>query len=294
MDNLSLINPDIENRIYTLRGVQVMLDEDLADLYGVQTKVLNQAVKRNGERFPAEFMFQLTKDEMRILRSQNATSTTWGGRRYPPYAFTEQGVAMLSAVLRSKTAVKVSVQIMKAFVAMRRFVLTNAQIFQRLESLELRQIETDKRVDEIMSALERKASLPDQGIFYDGQVFDAWRFVSDLVRSAERSIILIDNYIDDSVFSLFAKRAESVEVTILTRNIPKELKTDIQKFHQQYPRIAVRKLDTVHDRFLIIDETDLYHFGASLKDLGKKWFAFTKMQMGALDVLRKLREEKVI
>ncbi len=294
MDNLSLINPDIENRIYTLRGVQVMLDEDLADLYGVQTKVLNQAVKRNGERFPAEFMFQLTKEEMKILRSPNATSTTWGGRRYPPYAFTEQGVAMLSAVLRSETAVKVSVQIMKAFVAMRRFVLTNAQIFQRLESLELRQIETDKRVDEIMSALERKAPLPDQGIFYDGQVFDAWRFVSDLVRSAERSIILIDNYIDDSVFSLFAKRAESVEVTILTRNIPKELKTDIQKFHQQYPRIAVRKLDTVHDRFLIIDEIDLYHFGASLKDLGKKWFAFTKMQMGALDVLKKLREEKVL
>ena len=259
---------DIQKRIYTVRKVQVMLDEDLAVLYGVKTKVLNQAVKRNQERFPPEFMFQLTKEDMENLRSQIVTSS-WGGRRYLPYAFTEQGVAMLSAVLKSETAVKVSIQIMNAFVAMRRFLLSNAQIFQRLDSLELKQIETDQKLDRVLNAIEQKTVIPKQGIFYDGQIFDAWNFISNLIRSAKKSIILIDNYIDDKVLTLFAKRNKGVMITLLTRNPSQQLKIDVQKFNTQYEPIRLVDFKASHDRFLIIDEKDLYHIGASLKDLGK-------------------------
>jgi len=269
-----------------------MLDEDLAALYGVETKVLNQAVKRNQERFPPEFMFQLTKEDMENLRSQFVTSS-WGGRRYLPYAFTEQGVAMLSAVLKSETAVKVSIQIMNAFVAMRRFLLSHAQIFQRLDSLELKQIETDQKLDRVLNAIEQKTVIPKQGIFYNGQVFDAWNFVSNLIRSAKKSIILIDNYIDDAVLTLFAKRNKGVTVTLLTRNPSQQLKTDVEKFNAQYEPILLKDFSAAHDRFLIIDETDLYHIGASLKDLGKKWFAFSKMDIQTVELLENLKTLKI-
>ena len=283
---------EIQKRIYTIRNAQVMLDEDLAVLYGVETRVLNQAVKRNQERFPPEFMFQLTKEDMENLRSQFVTSS-WGGRRYLPFAFTEQGVAMLSAVLRSETAIQVSIQIMNAFVAMRRFLQTNAQIFQRLDSLELKQIETDQKVDTILNAIEQKTVIPKQGIFYDGQVFDAWNFVSNLIRSAKKSIILIDNYIDDKVLTLFAKRNKGVTVTLLTKNPSQQLKIDVQKFNTQYEPIRLVDFKASHDRFLIIDEKDLYHIGASLKDLGKKWFAFSKMDIQTVEILENLKKVKL-
>jgi hypothetical protein len=289
MSDNSIIIKDIQKRIYTLRGVQVMLDEELAELYDVPTKVLNQADKRNIDRFPAEFMFQVSETELEILRSQFVTSS-WGGRRYMPYAFTEQGVAMLSTVLRSETAIKVSIQIMNAFVAMRRFLQVNAQVFHRLDTLELKQTQTDQKIERILTAIEEKSAVPKQGIFYEGQVFDAWSFASDLIRSAKKSILLIDNYIDDTVLTLFAKRSKGVSVTLLAKNPSRQLELDVQKFNQQYESVVLKNFAGSHDRFMIIDETDLYHIGASLKDLGKKWFAFSKMDIQAIAILENLKK----
>lgn len=297
-DSSLILSDDIQNYIYTIRGVQVMFDEKLAELYGVETRMLNQAVKRNSQRFPAEFMFQLTETEWEVLRSQFATSRSHSlrsqnvtlkdgrgqHRKYLPYVFTEQGVAMLSAVLRSETAVKVSVQIMNAFVAMRRFLLSNAQVFQRLDSLELKQVQTDQKVERVLNAIEDKSAIPKQGIFFDGQVFDAYAFVCDLIRAANRRIILIDNYLDESVLLLLAKRKAEVVVQLLTKTISRQLAQDLAKFNTQYPAIEAREFKLAHDRFLIIDEA-IYHIGASLKDLGKKWFAFSKMEIGALEML---------
>ena len=281
----------IQKMIYTIRGMQVMLDSDLAELYGVQTKVFNQAVKRNIERFPAKFRFQLTQKEYEeVLKSQIVTSNRRGGRRYLPYAFSEQGVAMLSAVLRSETAVKVSIRIMEAFVVMRRFMQTNAQIFQRLDTLEIKQIETDKKIDRVLSAIEMKKIEPKQGIFFNGQIFDAYSFISDLVRNANKSILLIDNYIDDTVLNLFSKKKENVKVMILTAKLTNTLKLDAQKFNTQYPPLKIKKFGLSHDRFLIIDDNEVYHFGASLKDLGKKWFAFSKMDKAAFRLMENLQK----
>jgi hypothetical protein len=208
-----------------------MLDNDLAVLYGVDVKRLNEQVKRNSERFPREFMFQLTANEVESLRSQIATSNQRGGRRYLPYVFTEQGVSMLSAVLRSETAVKVSIRIMNAFVSMRRFITANAQVFERMATLEVKQIETDKKIDKVLNAIESRDIHPKQGIFYDGQIFDAYKFVSDLFRSAKHSIVIIDNYIDDTVLTHLAKRHENVKVTILTRVVSKQMHLDISKYN---------------------------------------------------------------
>jgi len=296
----------IQKKIYTIRGMQVMLDSDLAELYGVETKMLNRAVKRNIERFPDKFMFRLEDDEWEdlrfqigtskgmhnSLRFQNGTLKSQRGkhRKYLPYVFTEQGVAMLSAVLKSETAVKVSIRIMEAFVAMRRFILTNAQIFQRLDTLELKQIETDKKVDKVLTAIEMKQIVPKQGIFFDGQIFDAYKFVAGLVRDAKKSILLIDNYIDETVLDLFSKKKKNVKVTIYTAKITNALKLDVEKFNAQYPTVEIKKFTKAHDRFLIIDDKNVYHFGASLKDLGKKWFAFSKMDKSAFALLDNLKK----
>ena len=288
----------LQGLIYTIRGVQVMYDSDLAELYGVEIKRLNEQVKRNRERFPEEFMFQLTDKEFAFLRSQNATLETGKGghRKYLPYVFTEQGVAMLSAVLRSETAVKISIQIIKAFVAMRKFITTNAQIFHRLDAVEQKQLkhkaETDEKFDRIFNAIESKEITPKQGVFFDGQIFDAYKFGSDLIRRAKKSIFIIDNYIDDSVLLLLTKRKKSVTVKIFTKTISKQLALDIKKFNKQYPAIKVKEFKDSHDRFIIIDNTTVYHFGASLKDLGKKWFAFSKMDIGAFEMLSRLKEMK--
>ncbi|MBP7433857.1 ORF6N domain-containing protein [bacterium] len=283
----------IKSRIFTIRGMQVMLDSDLAELYGVETKNLNLAVKRNIERFPNTFRFQLAEEEYKVLRLQIETSNEKrGGRRYAPFVFTEQGVAMLSAVLRSETAIKVSIRIMEAFVSMRHFILENEQISKRFEIIEKRQmeykIETDSRIEKVLSALESKQIQPKQGIFFDGQVFDAHKFVSDIVRSAEKSIILIDNYVDDTVLTLFSKRKQGVTLKILTKNLSKQIQLDTQKFNEQFPPAEIIEFNHSHDRFMIIDNHDLYLFGASLKDLGRKWFGFAKMDIKSTEILAKL------
>lgn len=288
-NNLVLKSELVQNTIQSIRGVQVVLDYDLAALYGVETKVFNQAVKRNINRFPESFRFQLTKQEYEhFLRSQNVTSKGSGGRRYLPFAFTEQGVAMLSAVLKSETAVKVSIEIMNAFVSMRRFLTANAQIFERLDTLELKQLATDKKVENVLKAIESRQIQPKQGVFFDGQVFDAYKFAADLIRTAKNSVVLIDNYVDDSVLTLFSKRKKGVKLTILTKTVSKQLKLDVKKFNAQYPKVEVKVFNKAHDQFLIIDGSVVYHFGASLKDLGKKWFAFSKMDLGAVEMLGKL------
>ena len=278
---------NIKSRIHTIRGIQVMLDSDLADLYSVATGNLNKAVKRNIERFPDGFMFQLTKKEYENLKFQTGISS-WGGARKLPFVFTEQGVAMLSGVLRSNTAVKVSIQIINAFVAMRRFLASNAEVFQRLDKVEHKQLEYDQKLDKVFNAIESKGIKPEKGIFYDGQVFDAYKFVSDLIRSANKSVILIDNYIDDSVLTLFCKRKKGVKVRIFTNRITRELRQDLEKYNYQYPKIEVKRFKHSHDRFLIVDDKVVYHIGASLKDLGKRWFGFSRFDREVLRMLDRL------
>jgi len=238
-------------------------------------------------------MFQLTKEENENLMSQIAISSSgYGGRRKLPYVFTEQGVAMLSAVLKSETAVKMSIQIISAFVAMRRFLVTNAGVFQRLDKLEYKQIETDQKFEQIFTALQSKEIEPKQGIFFDGQIFDAHKFVSDLIRKADKFIVLIDNYIDDTILDLFSKKKKNVAVTILTKKITKAMSLDVKKFNSQYSSITIKEFTKAHDRFIIIDDKDVYHIGASLKDLGKKWFAFSKLDKSAFELLENLKNVK--
>ena len=313
----------IKPLIRTIRGQQVLLDSDLAILYGVETRQLNQQVKRNIERFPEDFMFQLTKVELinlksqiatlsatdyplrsqivtlntenHSLRSQNATIDNRGRHtKYLPYAFTENGIAMLSSVLRSPIAIQVNIRIMRAFTAMRQFIASNAQIFQRLDVMEqnqlaltAHQVETDHKLEEVFRRLDSSNVNPHQGIFYDGQIFDAYTFINDRIREATTHIILIDNYIDDSVLTILSKRADKVAATIYTKKPSAQLQLDIQKHNAQYPPIDIIAFDRSHDRFLCIDET-VYHLGASIKDLGKKWFAFNRMEMHTTELLQKM------
>lgn len=279
----------IQNQIFTIRGKQVMLDRDLAILFGVETRNLNKAVNRNITRFPDEFMFQLTDEEFRNLMFQNGTSS-WGGTRKLPYVFAEHGVLMLSSVLKSETAISLSVLIITAFIEMRKFLRNNAEVFVRLENVERKQIKTDEKFDEIFDALQNNHLKPKQGIFYDGQVFDAYSFIADLIRDAKNSIVLIDNYVDDTVLRLFTKRNKNVSLLIYTKTIGSQLSLDLQKHNEQYPPVIIKTFNDAHDRFLIVDENTVYHIGASLKDLGKKWFAFSKMEISALDMLVRLRK----
>ena len=275
----------IESMIITLRGLQVIIDRDLARLYGVETKVLNQAVRRNLDRFPPRFRFQLTKEEADWVVTNCDHLLNIKYLPASPYCFTEQGVAMLSTVLRSKTAISVSIQIMDAFTAMRHVIASSVHVFQRLETLEHHQLEflrhqslTDRQIEEIFKRLDQDYIIPKQGIFYQGQIFDAYSFASDLIKSAKRCIILIDNYIDESVLLMLAKRNADVSAKIITKTISATLNLDLERHNQQYPPIDVEQSGAYHDRFLIIDDT-VYHIGASLKDLGKKLFAFSKLNM---------------
>jgi len=289
---LTLTTDKIESRIFTIRGLQVMLDRDLAELYGVETRNVNQAVKRNLERFPPSFVFQLNDLEFGDnLKSQSVISSSHGGIRKMPYAFTEQGVSMLSAVLRSPTAIAVSIRIMETFVAMRKLIAQSSGIIQRIENVEQKQIEADKKIDKIFNALESKDVVPKCGIFFDGQIFDAYVFANKIIKSAMNSIVLIDNYIDESVLTMLGKKSKNVKVTLLTKNISKQLNLDVAKFNQQYQNMEVKTFNLSHDRFLIIDNKDIYHLGASLKDLGKKWFAFSKMENEGLSLLEKIMEK---
>jgi hypothetical protein len=305
MNELTIIdNQTIQNKIYTIRDVQVMIDEDLAILYGVETKVFNQAVKRNIKRFPKKFRFQLTQEEYDNLKSQFVTSSLDDSlrsqivtlesqrgkhRKYLPYVFTEQGVSMLSAVLKSPTAIEISIKIIDTFVNMRKFISSNADMFLRFERVEQRLSLHDEKFNKIFDAIEEKGTPQKQHIFYDGQIFDAYLFVSDIIKSAKTSIKLIDNYVDESTLVLFTKRDANVQTKIYTKTISKQLQLDLQKHNAQYPKIEIEKFELSHDRFLIIDETQVYHFGASLKDLGKKWFAVSKMDIEVLNIMEKLK-----
>jgi hypothetical protein len=285
--NELVIDEDIKNKIYTIRNVQVILDRDLAVLYEVETRVLKQAVKRNMERFPSDFMFELNDSEIEFMVSQSVIPSKQhlGGAK--PFVFTEQGVSAIASILNSKIAVEIHINIIRTFVNMRKFISNNALIFERLDSLENKQLNTDKKIKTILNAIEDKSIKPKQGIFYDGQMFDAYTFVSDLIRSAKSKIILIDNYVDDSVLTLFSKN-QNIDVIIYTKNISKQLNLDLKKYNSQYKKIEIKKFENSHDRFLIVDEKELFHLGASLKDLGKKWFAFSKMDLKSLDVLKRL------
>ena len=284
---------NINNKIYTIRGLQVMLDSDLAELYQVETKVLNQAVKRNIERFPQDFLFQLTENEYNSLRSQIVTLEKLGkGRhsKYLPYVFTEQGVAMLSGVLKSKLAITLSIQIIQAFIQMRKCIADNALVVQRMDRIEKKQLITETKLEQIFQAIEDKNISPQTGIFFDGQVFDAYVFVSKLIKRARKSIILIDNYIDESVLTLLSKRSNGCKALIYTKNISKKLQLDLAKHNEQYALIEAIEFNNSHDRFLMIDENDIYHIGASLKDLGKKWFAFSRLEKtNVLEIFKRLK-----
>lgn len=266
-----------EERIFNIRGKQVMIDKDLALLYGVETKALNQAVKRNIERFPASFMFQLKHEEFMELVTICDRFKKLKHSSRMPHAFTEQGIAMLSSVLRSPTAISVSIRIMESFVKLRQFLMKNSYMFQRMNILEMRLAETESKVGNIMKMIDNNQHIPQQGIFFDGQIYDAYTFVAELVRKATRRIMLIDNYIDDTVLTMLSKRADGVEAIIYTEKISKQLQLDIDKHLAQYPPITIRTFSKAHDRFLIIDDA-VYLIGASIKDLGKKWFGFTLME----------------
>jgi hypothetical protein len=281
----------IENKIMTIRGMQVMFDRDLAILYDVENRVLNQKVSRNIVRFPEEFCFKLNNEEFENWKSQIVISNSDKmGLRKPPTVFTEQGVAMLSAVLKSETAINVSMQIMKAFVAMRKTMAATGNMIQRIEGVEKKLLQTDEKFEKIFTALEQKDTLPTQGIFFNGQIFDAYKFVADIIRKAKHSIVLIDNYVDDNTLQLFTKRKAGVIVTIYTQKITRQLELDVEKFSQQYSKLEVKKLNHNHDRFLIIDQKEMYHIGASLKDLGNKMFGFSKMDAETVIMLNKLKE----
>lgn len=267
----------IDERIYSVRGRQVMIDRDLAELYGVETKALNQAVKRNIERFPPSFMFRLKQEEFMELVTICDRFEKLKHSSNMPHAFTEQGVAMLSSVLRSPTAVSVSIRIMESFVKLRQFMMKNSYMFQRMDILEMRLAETESKVGSIMKMIDNDKRIPQQGIFFDGQIYDAYSFVAGLIRKATKRIVLIDNYIDDTVLTLLSKRAAGVEATIYTGKISKQLQLDIDRHNGQYSPIEVRTFTKAHDRFMIIDD-EVYLIGASIKDLGKKWFGFTLME----------------
>ena len=279
----TISNEEIKNLIYTIRGKQVMLDSDVAMLYHYETKNINKAVKRNIERFPEGFCFQLTESELENLRSQFVTSSlgtgNYGGRRYLPYVFTEQGIAMLAPLLKNKIAVQVSINIMNAFVIMRHFLKENGQVFERLTSVEYRLIEHDKKFDIVFDKLQEK-QIENQRIFFNGQIYDAYSLIIDIIKKSNYKITIIDNYVDDSILEMLSKKKDNVEVVILTSNRSNIKNIDIQKFNKQYPTLKVAKTDKFHDRFIILDEKEMYHLGASIKDLGKKCFGINKIESG--------------
>ena len=293
----------IRSRILTIRGVQVMLDRDLAELYGVPTKALNQAVKRNSERFPEQFMFQLNKGELENWKSQIVTSNieleqyVKMGVRRAPFAFTEQGIAMLSAVLKSNTAITVSIRIMDAFVAMRRALATIAPLLSRLEATERRQLKledsqarNEERFKMILDAMQDN-EFPPQEIFFDGQIYDAFDQMKKFVRMAKKELIIIDPYFADCVLPLVAQKRKGVSVLVVKNSRNRLLHdVDVAQFNAQYANsLSVNVSDRFHDRFLVIDRTTLIHVGASLNHLGEKCFAFSSLDKSNIpDILAKI------
>ena len=283
--NLVIVhNKEIQSMIYTFRGSQVMLDSDLAMLYQVETKYLNRQRNRNAERFPEDFCFQLSKEEYEILRCQNVTSKNEngsGGRRYLPYVFTEQGIAMLSSVLKSEVAAKASINIMRAFVEMRKFLISNNEMFARLDRVELKQLETDKKLEEVFDYIATTKEVK-QKIFFNGQIYDAFSLMVELVEKAGTELILIDNYVDINTLNILSKKKDGVNVLIVTSGNGNLTDKDVAKFNSQYPKLAVKISKDFHDRFFIIDRNEVYHIGASIKDAGKKSFGITKLEVEEL------------
>ena len=282
MQDLIINENSIKDKIYTIRNMQVMLDRDLAELYGVETKRINEAVKNNKDKFMDDFYFELNDFEFEFLRSKIST-TSFIKTRTNPKVFTEQGIYMLATILKSKVASQVTINLIKTFANMRKLISQNIALFERFERIENRLTIHDKNFNLLFKALEDKNNIPVQNIFFDGQIYDAYSFVNDLIKLANSEIVLIDNYIDDTVFTLFSKYP-NINFIIYTNNISKQLKLDFEKYSKQYKNIALKTFKSSHDRFLIIDKKDIYHLGGSLKDLGKKWFAFSKMSLDSLNL----------
>ena len=274
-DNIS--NEELKNLIYTIRGKQVMLDSDVARLYHYETKRINETVKRNSERFPIEFCFQLTSQEYEVLKSQIATSNIRGGKQKLPYVFTEKGILMLSGLLKNEVAIEVSIKIVEVFVEMRKFLSSNGQLFERLTNVEYKLLEHDKKFDQVFDQLQNEENIK-QKIFFEGQIYDAYSLIIDIIKKASKKILIIDNYIDDSVLKMLTKKNKNVEVVLLTSEKSNIQKIDIQKFNKEYPILKVAKTNKFHDRFIVIDNKEMYHLGASIKDLGKKCFGINKIE----------------
>ena len=277
-----LANEDIKKLIYTIRGKQVMLDSDVAMLYHYETKKINQTVKRNIQRFPEKFCFKLTEEELEIMWSQIVTTSRlednkYRSKKYLPYVFTEQGIAMLSGLLKNEIAIQVSINIMDAFVEMRKFLMLNGQVFERLTSMEYKLLEHDKKFDEVFNQLQLEENIK-QRIFFDGQIYDAYSIIIDIIKRANSKILIIDNYIDDSVLKMLVKKKNNVEVVILTSDKSNIENLDIKKFNKEYPTLKVAKTNKFHDRFIVLDNKEMYHLGASIKDLGKKCFGINKIE----------------
>lgn len=279
-NNIVVQNKDIQNMIYNIRNKQVMIDSDLAMLYQVETKYLNRQKSRNSDRFPEDFCFQLTKEEYEILRCQNVTSKKEkgsGGRRYLPYVFTEQGIAMLSTVLKSKVATNVSINIMRTFVQMRQTFLSNKEMFARLDRVELKQLETDRKLEEVFNYIGTNTEVK-QNIFFNGQIYDAFSFIIGIIIKAKKEIVLINNYVDINTLNILCKKNNGVDIIIATGGKGTLSTKDINKFNAQYPKLSLKFTTDFHDRFLIIDKKEVYHIGASIKDAGKKSFGITKIE----------------
>ena len=286
MENENLIikddisNEEIKNLIYTIRGKQVMLDSDVARLFNYTTKDLNRNVKNNIERFPEYYCFQLTEEEYKSLRCKIFTLNENGRgqhRKYLPYVFTEYGITMLAGLLKSDIAVNVSIKIINTFIEMRKFLIQNGQIFERLTNIEYKLLEHDKKFNEVFNQLQVEENIK-QKIFFEGQIYDAYSLIIDIIKKANKKILIIDNYIDDSVLKMLTKKNNNVEVVILTSDKSNIQQIDIQKFNKEYPILKVAKTNKFHDRFIIIDNEEMYHLGASIKDLGKKCFGINKIE----------------
>ena len=284
MENqLKIVNSEeIKNLIYTIRGKQVMLDSDVAMLYHYETKNVNKAMKRNIERFPEDFCFQLTNDEFKNLRFQFGTLNKKVNngkviRKYLPYVYTEQGISMLAGVLKNDIAIQVSISIIRAFIEMRKFISSNAQVFERLTNIEYKLLDYDKKFDEIFNQLQNEDNIK-QKIFFEGQIYDAYSLIIDIIKRAKNKIVIIDNYIDDSILKMLVKKNKNVEVVILTSNKSNVSNLDIQKFNKEYPTLKIARTNKFHDRFIVIDNKELYHCGASIKDMGKKCFGINKVE----------------
>lgn len=308
-----LVESGVEKMIQVIRGKQVLLDRDLATLYGVETRRINEQVKRNIERFPEDFCFQLVAEEIKKIRlpvtekrsrSQIATLNTNNKRgsniKYMPYVFTEQGVAMLSSVLKSESAIRVNIAIMRAFVQLRHTLMGGGGLVNRLSNMETKIIEQDNKMsvqeqklldhdqkfDTLFEAMDR-GELKSKGLFYNNQEFEAYAFVCDLIRQAKKKIVLVDRYVTEKTLTMMLKREEGVSVTIYTYDKSKVLELDLATYNEQYPDSPMKVLPSygMHDRFLFIDDT-AYHFGASLKDLGKSTFFFTQEDFTLEEVLK--------